>query len=406
MYLRLVLFLAVFLLVLSSNSLGNTGISYENSNVQADGLVQVIKDWTCKNGNKAEYNIQKFDSLMNLPEIQPSLTGTQGLQDRLQYDLKIGNYLKLEDGSSSFPPLRTGKEVALYNRIKESIATASSDGTRLSQGDILKMGLDACKDPSTGISNLQITFLTIHNVMRVLARSKQWSCDFPVNRNVIDQVGHTNSDPMYPVFMDLLGYGTSGGNSLPDILGWKRYPYKVNNQDYSFTSDASIISLFNPRDGGVFTVQDGSSRTNEQDSEWNGGCFYYFWIGVVGQTCIGAVGTIAGYIGEKLAKSGENKEQGDVELSHFEAGSIFAKKVGENEKSLSCHCNEIIENGNAEDANMWLRYGNCLESKGHLWEATVAYWRAIEIDPDNDDVVIPAWKALDALAYLMEQQGD
>jgi hypothetical protein len=60
------------------------------------------------------------------------------------------------------------------------------------------------------------------------------------------------------------------------------------------------------------------------------------------------------------------------------------------------------------DPNGWMLYGNCMESKGDLWNATVGYWNAVAIlsDGPTNSEYIAATEALDAVERRIAEQED
>jgi len=277
------------------------GISKNQCLAEAGHLLSIIRRWS-KGSNRVILNIDAFRKTMKRVNGQPATFQ------------KLAKYFKMEDGVVK--PIRTGKENNLYDRIK-IFAAKSRPGQKLTIGHILWMGLNACRDPNAK-ANLPLVFLTIHNVMRVLARPLQWTGPkFP------GDYGHRKSDPMFPVFMDLLGRGLSAQRSLPEIMNRRGFNLKFGRKGVAGRNWSK--DLFNNKIG-IFQTLSGARNT-----EWNGGCHYYFWVGASGRMLLGWPAVMGGAFAEMRAKAGlGNKEQGAVEISHFICGSIFSSNIIKN----------------------------------------------------------------------------
>ena len=108
-------------------------------------------------------------------------------------------------------PIRSGYEVELYKKIKD-FARQRGPNDQLDNETLFRMGLETCRD-SEGTVNIQDVFLTLHNVVRLLARPKNWSHQEPGWTKMQD-------DPVYPILKDLGGL-TSVDNqpTMGDIMG-------------------------------------------------------------------------------------------------------------------------------------------------------------------------------------------
>lgn len=218
-------------------------------------------------------------------------------------------YIRKEDGL--MPPVRTGKEVALYEAIKRVARDANSDWHSLGLRDILALALHASLDQNQR-ANISIAILTAHNVMRALARPQQW---------YHDDANHPVSDPMYPIFQDLR---SPSAGSLPSILKTRR--------GFGMAADRSgrLLMDWMPRlfsaDKGLFKTLDGA-----ENEIWNGGAHYYFWIGALAQLHAPSLVGGGGYWWELgLKASAGEYSQGVMQLSHFACGRLLADRIYEN----------------------------------------------------------------------------
>ncbi len=251
---------------------------------------------------------------------------------------KLGMYLDAEDGGE-FPigylgftdvrPLRTGHEVALYEMIRRH---AMSEGAeKLDSMDILDMALEATL-ARTGKRNLPEATLTAHNVVRALARPRQWSDDYigatggyrcpPEDRRCgmrtrATGYGHPRSDAMTPMFEDLMGFG--GADSFAGHQGVVRHKDGETIVPSSYT-----MSMFDPEKG-IFASMPGT--TDRLD---NAGSHYYFWIGAVGYLGLGSTIVHGGVAKETWVKeSGKTarKGQGLIQGPHVLSGLALARCI-------------------------------------------------------------------------------
>jgi hypothetical protein len=277
-------------------------ISQSACSARAGHLLKVIETWSKPKNRRVAYDTPNFWNRLGL-----------GKDDVNARRLKLGNYLKFEDGVKK--PYRTGHEVQFYQRLKVAISKKTSGG-HIAADDMIVMGLESCKDAS-GNANLQETLLTIHNVIRLLARPQQWT-----GATLPGDYGHPASDPAYPILQDVLGRQTTGGRTLAEIYKMRLKPNgEVVMQSYSMSR------LFDPKTG-PFQPQPGA-----RNAEWNAGCHYYYWIGALGRTTLGGAAIIGGLVGEKGGKQG-NEDQGTVEISHFVCGSIFGTELFKNRAKM------------------------------------------------------------------------
>ena len=120
-------------------------------------LKEAVKQWS-QGGKQAVYD----------PEAMWSLLPPAGWTPYGRV-YALADYIRKEDGL--IPPMRTGKETALYNAIKAFAKDQPSQA--LDYKRILEMALTASAD-GQGRANISIAMLTAHNIVRALARPKQW----------------------------------------------------------------------------------------------------------------------------------------------------------------------------------------------------------------------------------------
>jgi len=261
------------------------GVSQAECQQRAATLMEVVQKWSSA-GHHVEWDTGAFYRCTTPPGTFQAMA----------------SHLKLED-SNNPRPLRSGAEVSFFNKLKNEIASLPP-GQRIDQMRMLSLALDAVAGPN-GTANLQAALLTVHNVVRMLARPLTWPAE------------PGPADPAYPIFLDLWGRGTSGGRTLGEVVHAAR---RASGQfdDRSFT----LTRLFD-NDRGVFPALTGATNT-----EWNGGSHYYFWIGALGEATLGTAATMGGLVGELRAKKGAGRgPQGEVEVSHFVCGSIFGSEA-------------------------------------------------------------------------------
>lgn len=234
---------------------------------------------------------------------------------------RVSDHLKLEDGVVE--PLRSGQEVAFYNRLKQ-FASTRDGGKVLKMDDLLTIGLEVTPVAKDNTVNLYDTLLTVHNTMRLLARPEQWLGELTGTKEA-DHFGHPNTDPAKPIMLDLLGRGSSGGTAFPKIMASTlNVRCRANGEVYSGNW---CVDLFGPT--GIFQSQPGIHRSEPEDrNHWNGGCNYYYWIGAIAYPTLGSLGVWYGGRGEQSAKGATATAlRGKVEISYFKAGAKFTEKV-------------------------------------------------------------------------------
>lgn len=109
---------------------------------------------------------------------QKTRLGTKCVSLKAKHGVQTLANLVNEEGRGFFPP-RTGTEAALYQKIKDAIAR----GERLDPEKVLELGLEA--NLRGDEVNLQDTFLSIHNVIRLMARPETWWCDSHYSRGTL-----------------------------------------------------------------------------------------------------------------------------------------------------------------------------------------------------------------------------
>ena len=212
-------------------------------------------------------------------------------------------HLDLEDGYVQ--PLRTGREVAFYNALKQRVR-ALKPGERIDRAQMLSLGLRTAT-PRDGKVHLPEVYLTVHNVIRLLARPEQWT-----GSPLPGDYGHPPGDPAYPILQDVLGRRSSdGGPSLADHFKVRRKPDgEILQRSYS------VETLFG-QEGGVFEYYEGAPT-----GHINGGAHYYFWVGMLGQRYFTGFGVSVARAKEAVLKSMTNEaSRGTYQLDHFQRGA-------------------------------------------------------------------------------------
>jgi hypothetical protein len=302
----------------------------------ARDLVATVRHWDTTRNQRVVFDKSAVERLVvPLPD-SPMVSG--GPAAAAAY---LATYLYMEDGV--VPPMRTGREVALYERIKQFAAT--DPNTFLDYSRILELSLDAVSDGST--ANIQMAMLTAHNVVRVLARPQQWVADVtgpsPV-RGFWDSVfdyryGHPRSDPMTPIFDDVRGL-TPG--SLGEIMASRNLSLDRNAANRTEYNPEWTNVLFRP--GVLFAPVRGATHET-----WIGGAHYYFWVGALGNMYLTSVGTdIARRVeqSEKDKFSDDSSQQGALQLTYFGCGAdsaqaFYEQRPGMQTGSLSVTAVEV-----------------------------------------------------------------
>lgn len=288
-------------------------ISQEACHARAGRLVKVIEE------EKAAGHTVVYDDL--------AFYKSFGAPDASHGKVRLAQYINLEDGMTTIPPLRTGHEVDLYNAIKAHIIAHPSDA--LGPDRILAMAIEA----HGSTVNLQAALLTAHNVIRLLARPGQWSGDRVDGTRGNEQVGHPDSDPARPILLDLLGRKSS--SSGPTLAEAMKIPIRKEKDPKAPALPVGEVmvpewsmKLFDK--GGSFQLQ-----PNAPNAEWNAGASYYFWIGALAQTTLGTAAVMKGITGEGGAKTEMGqKDQGAFEISHLVCGGMFGTAAFAARKSL------------------------------------------------------------------------
>jgi hypothetical protein len=277
----------------SAQAVSPSAASMAECTTQAREIVQAMREWSA-DGRSAVYDTKAFWSAL-------------GPEANFQ---ALARYLTIEDGVHK--PIRTGREVVLYEGLKKVIrSTPPGTPVNLSFARVMQLALDASAD-GTGRANISTALLTAHNVVRVLARPLQWTG--PGNQG---DYGHPPSDPMTPIFDDLRRVASG---TLPQIMISRGM--NIRSLPGGTTSGDWSMQLFN-QDKGVFSTANGASN-----AEWNGGSHYYFWIGALARTHLGGGAILWGIAKELDAKrAGGIEEQGIVEISHFVCGSLLSNRV-------------------------------------------------------------------------------
>ena len=141
-------------------------------------------------------------------------------------------WLKNEEGRGD-KPYRSGYEVDFYKKLKEFLANRSGPDDRIGLDQLLQMGLESCVNKE-GDVNLQDVYLTIHNVVRLMARPESWTqkgtdCVITFEGIGLGQVGQyptgwetMKDDPVYPALEDMVGIKSIDGKpTLAELSGYK-----------------------------------------------------------------------------------------------------------------------------------------------------------------------------------------
>lgn len=230
------------------------------------------------------------------------------------YGRQMAHFLALEEGVG--PILRSGAEIAFYETLKRRAAAAGSDTRPLNYGDLIVMGLEVARRDGDRIF-LDDVYLTIHNVVRLLARPEQWTPvpegDANVRRDAI----------ALAIIRDIQGVKpTGGGLTLLDIVDERapagtmpRFAARHSRAGELMDDNYTVPQLFG-RETGIFQFQ-----PNVRNAHWNAGCHYYFWVGALGHHFGDDVAVEIAHWREKAAKdAGNEHDRAVVQLSHMEAG--------------------------------------------------------------------------------------
>ncbi len=273
-------------------------------------LAEAVRRWT--QGTKhADWDEAGFRAALTGPAATRTEISLHGANEGL-----VGTYLFANEGN--VPPVRTGREAAFYTLLKQRIASSSAT-TRLGVRDLLTLALDASTD-GAGHANVLVAFLTVHNVVRAMARPRTWMADWNLQDGAAD-------DPMAPVFRDL---AARVPGSLPELLNARGLEPRVKitsvglEEDYKTSDDSNMywsMRLFGEEPGGAFEIL--RSSTGKAS---NGGAHYYFWVGAVGQGSIG-MGGLAAAIESLVKWLNDDSVRSRRQLRHYWCGVGLANQL-------------------------------------------------------------------------------
>jgi hypothetical protein len=183
----------------------------------------------------------------------------------------VMQYLYYEEGNSAtgaianIPPLRSGHEADLYDDICKYARShdISDPNQKISPDMLMKWSLQACQEPDGNVS-IQDALLTVHNVMRGLARpdvgdTKRLAADDPVRKIMEDATAGS------------IKHGVKG---LPQIMREKYHLTAVDAETGTDLFDRNNpYSVFKP-------------MTDHSNS--NAGSNYHFWVGAFASSAIDA----------------------------------------------------------------------------------------------------------------------
>ncbi|MFA6923185.1 MAG: hypothetical protein WC223_02930 [Bacteroidales bacterium] len=312
------------------NENGIYGVSRSKCESESEHIVKSLKDFEQNTGYSVVFDAESFWKKRNL------------WSDNTIYRYyKFGDYLGKEDGYCE--PYRTGNEVKLYNNIKNWIVNRKP-GESLSMEEMLKMGLKSCVEQNNKV-NVQEALLTIHNVVRLLARPTQWSND------VEGDFGHPKTDPVYPILQDIRGVESTEGKSIAELMFNKngRYSSSMRAEHVNdWTND-----LFAKGEGGIFEMREGTEYAAKSmgannpkacagaEAKWNGGCHYYYWMGALARTTMNQLSVIYGGTNEEELKLNESYQvkgtdlQGITEVSHLYCGAALGSELEKRNKDIT-----------------------------------------------------------------------
>lgn len=201
----------------------------------ADRLLTIMKEFQEKNLKPGEC-LQFF--------------GKRGTTDLL----KVVN----EEGRGFTPP-RSGYETQLYNKIKDFVE--KNPGQKIDTETLFRLGLESCVDPQGGVS-LQDTALTIHNIVRILARPESWLTQthepgvliwtpfgdkqLTEGKDLPGWKGMTD-DPAFPILQDLGGAKstTEGRKTFAELMNAANTPAALKQKmaERDAKIDARIADL-------------------------------------------------------------------------------------------------------------------------------------------------------------------
>lgn len=232
------------------------------------------------------------------------------------YAVSMARYIALEEGTSAL--LRSGAEIRFYNAIKRRLAQSGPGVRPVGFSDLIRMGLDTA--PRDGdVIRMDAVYLTIHNVIRLLARPEQWTPDTEgasedirrdeVALRIIHDIEGRQSTDSGPTMLELAEQRSPAGTI-------RRFPPDHARAGEVIDLQYTVWRLFAEADG-LFQFQ-----PNARDAHWNGGCHYYFWVGALGHHFGDDPAAAIGFWKEKSAKdAGGEHDRAVIQLSHFLAGA-------------------------------------------------------------------------------------
>lgn len=242
-------------------------------------------------------------------------------------------YLYAEDGGAMssivtgkdqpIKPIRSGSEVALYKLIKAQIAA----GVKPTAAMMIDLALQAVT--RNGAANYAEAVLTGLNVVRAMARADKWigdlvdpkgqpcpaaTPDCGYNPKIHTHYGHPPTDPMMPIFRDLMGAeSVDGGPTFMEMIGGKKG---------APPSGDFLMRAFDPKTG-KFAVEGGARSYIH-----NGGAHYYHWTGAVAQVFHSEAAATAGAAVEFLVtKLPSDPEAGLVQNTELLRGVDLARCI-------------------------------------------------------------------------------
>lgn len=304
------------------NENGVYGVSEKTCESESELMMKSLEEFERTTGHPVIYDTEDFWAKRKM------------WSDNTAYRYyKFGKYIGKEDGYCE--PYRTNYEVELYNNIKSWIEKRKPDES-LTMQQMLSLGLKSCVGPDNKV-NVQETLLTIHNVVRLLARPKQWT-------GYMDgDYGHPKTDPIYPILQDIKGIESTKGKTLAELMFNKGNKYSKSMRAELATEWTN--DLFSNGKAGIFEMREGAKlapkameTTDDKSASvavatWNGGCHYYYWMGALARTTMTSLSVSYGANTEEEAKWEQSFKtkgtdlQGITEVSHLYCGSTFGGAI-------------------------------------------------------------------------------
>lgn len=235
---------------------------------------------------------------------------------------KVADFIAKEEGTTYL--MRSGRETAFYNRLKMILASRKQGDAPLDYAELIVIALDVAERHS-GKVYIDEVYLTLHNVIRLLARPEQWigdplglsadiSRDLPIRLIVLDILGARSTDKQ-PTMAAIVEQIVPSG-SLRRFPPGHAEAGRVVDAAYSFKQ------LFHAEHG-LFRYQ-----PNARTAHWSAGCHYYFWVGALGHRYGRAAAIAIGQWKEQRAKdAGGEHDRAIIQLSHFDAGGMTDAKI-------------------------------------------------------------------------------